>query len=211
MPDEQLTPPNPPTPPTPQEPAPAPEPTDRVGRAMAAELEALRRQLASVPDADELQRLRDRAALADQITADLPAWREQLTAAVDQQRQEGDAALSQVQQDLARARIDQDVAAAFFANGGTEAGWQVLRESFAKDVQRAEDGTLVVNTADGPQPLADALASLSDHPVYAAAFRARYGAGGGSRGNTTARAVPGVDVSRMTTDQRFKAAFGRNR
>ncbi len=215
MPAEELTTPTPPNPPpSPSAPSAASAPTEppasKVDRALVAELDALRRQVAALPDPDEVERLRSRAALADEVEANLPEWRSQLAAAVDQQRQEGENALAKVQQDLSRARLDQQVAAAAFAAGCSEVGWPVLRGALG-EVQPAEDGSLTIATADGPQPLAEALQTLSDHPVYSACFKSRYGSGGGSRGNISSRAVPGMNLSNMSTDQRFKAAFGRNR
>jgi hypothetical protein len=55
------------------------------------------------------------------------------------------------------------------------------------------------------------LAGLRDDPLHGTHFKGQYGSGGGSRSNRDGRAVAGMDVSKMSTEAKFAAAFGRKR
>lgn len=55
------------------------------------------------------------------------------------------------------------------------------------------------------------LTSLRDDPLHGMHFKGQYGSGGGSRSNRDGRAVTGVDISKLSTEAKFSAAFGRKR
>lgn len=85
----------------------------------------------------------------------------------------------------------------------------------------ADDKGLYVADGDG-DPMLDSetgkrldpvkwLQTLRDDPLHGMHFKGQYGSGGGSRSNRDGRAVPGVDVSKMSTEAKFHAAFGRKR
>lgn len=110
------------------------------------------------------------------------------------------------------------------ADGRTDAGsdgvtafdyfWSQFGTRFGSD----EKG-LYVADADG-DPMLDSetgkrldpnkwLSTLRDDPLHGMHFKGQYGSGGGSRSNRDGRAIPGVDIASLSTDAKFKAAFGR--
>lgn len=85
----------------------------------------------------------------------------------------------------------------------------------------ADDKGLYVADGDG-DPMLDSetgkrldpvkwLQGLRDDPLHGMHFKGQYGSGGGSRSNRDGRAIPGVDVSKLSTEAKFQAAFGRKR
>lgn len=85
----------------------------------------------------------------------------------------------------------------------------------------ADDKGLYVADSDG-DPMLDTetgkrldpvkwLADLRDDPLHGMHFKGQYGSGGGGRGNRDGRAVPGVDPTKLSTEAKFAAAFGRKR
>lgn len=85
----------------------------------------------------------------------------------------------------------------------------------------ADDKGLYVADSDG-DPMLDAetgkrldpvkwLQTLRDDPLHGMHFKGQYGSGGGSRGNRDGRAIPGVDPTKLSTEAKFAAAFGRKR
>jgi hypothetical protein len=85
----------------------------------------------------------------------------------------------------------------------------------------ADDKGLYVADSDG-DPMLDGetgkrldpvkwLAGLRDDPLHGMHFKGQYGSGGGSRSNRDGRAIPGVDPTKLSTEAKFAAAFGRKR
>lgn len=112
------------------------------------------------------------------------------------------------------------------ADGRTDAGsdgvtafdyfWSQFGARFGSD-----DKGLYVADSDG-DPMLDSetgkrldpnkwLTTLRDDPLHGMHFKGQYGSGGGSRSNRDGRAIPGVDIGSLSTDAKFKAAFGRGK
>mgnify|MGYP002507815535 CR=1 FL=1 len=133
--------------------------------------------------------------------------------------------LNKERQDKQRQAVKFSARDAFMAaDGRTDAGsdgvtafdyfWSQFGSRFGSD----EKG-LYVADADG-DPMLDSetgkrldpnkwLSQLRDDPLHGMHFKGQYGSGGGSRSNRDGRAIPGVDIGSLSTDAKFKAAFGR--
>lgn len=141
--------------------------------------------------------------------------------------------LQQITEELKRERAERQRQAVRFAardvflaaEGRTDASsidgktafdyfWSQFGERFS-----ADDKGLYVADADG-DPMLDSetgkrldpvkwLQTLRDDPLHGMHFKGQYGSGGGSRGSRDGRALPGVDLSTMSTEAKFHAAFGR--
>lgn len=94
--------------------------------------------------------------------------------------------------------------------------WSQFGGRFGKD-----DKGLYVADGDG-DPMLDSetgkrldpvkwLQTLRDDPLHGMHFKGQYGSGGGSRSNRDGRAIPGVDPTKLSTEAKFAAAFGRKR
>lgn len=178
--------------------------TERLLRAQAAELQALRERVADLPDADTLTQWRASHERLSQLQADLPAWRQQLQEAHQAEQERLQKTVAEQQQALTQAALQQEMQSAFTQAGGNVAFFDAWRELGGKHVTRGEDGSLQING----KPLSEALAGQREDQLLGVFYHPRYGSGGGSRGGIDARVNNAQDMHRMTTDQKFRAAFG---
>lgn len=194
-------------------PTAAPEPpeqsnTEKLLRAQAAELEALRARVADLPDADTLLDWRSKAEQYDALAADLPAWREQLQAAHQQERQTLQQQLQQRDEDLGRERLQAQMQAAFLQAGGNAMHFPSWLELYgSKYVQAGEDGRLVSTENGQNMELSELLNQQRSDTLYGVLFHPRYGAGSGTRGGRDNRVTSTVDLSKMKTGDLFRAGF----
>lgn len=206
--------------PTASPPAPAPqepqEPqqtaTDRLLRAQAAELEALRSRVAALPDPDVLADWRAKAQQFDALQSDLPRWREQLQQELGAERENLRQQVEQQQQALAAKEQQQQLQTQFLRAGGNPlhfAAWQELYGS--KYVKQAEDGSYVSTENGQAVPLAELLDRQRSDALYGVLFHPRFGAGSGARNGKDGRIQSTVDLSKMRTGDLFKTAFTGNR
>jgi hypothetical protein len=204
-PTPQATPPNLPTPPA------APEPThaERLHKALSIEVQALREQLASVPDADTLAQLQAKAERFDQISQQLPQWQQQLGQLHAREVAQLQAQHHAAQQDLAAAKLDAAGAAAFGQAGGRSELWSEFRAMLGGRLSAGPDGAPFL---DG-EPLGQrfqALVEADPHAVLAAFARPRFGSGSGARASRDGRAVSGQSLSISDGKSRlFAAGFGK--
>lgn len=177
--------------------------SERLLKAQAAELAALRERVTNMPDPDEMAVWRASHQQLQALQQDLPAWREQLQQAHAAEQARLQATVAEQQQALAHAALQQEMQAAFLQAGGNAALQPVWQELAGKRVSRSDDGSLQI---DG-QPLADALASHRGDPVLGIAFYPRYGAGAGAHSGRDVRVTNQPDLSKMSTGQLFREAF----
>jgi hypothetical protein len=200
--------------PTPPEPPKEPQQTasDRLLRAQAAELEALRARVQGLPDPDEMLSWRSKAQKFDQLAAELPGWREQLQAAHTQERDQLQQQLQQSTASLERARLEHDLQTEFLRSGGNLATFQTWLELYgSKHIQRAADGAFV-GTENGQQiPISDVLNSQRDDALFGGFFHPRYGAGAGSRSSRDVAVNNTTDLSKVKTRDLFTSAFTRSK
>lgn len=180
-------------------------------RAQAVELAALRRRLAEVPEPDVLVELQEKARRYDGLAQQLPQWRQQVADALETERSHGREQITAQQQEIARIRTQQDAQRTFIEAGGRAEAWPVLSELLLRHVHRAEDGSLIYTANSAPVPLQEAMSSLQDDPVYGAFFAGKLGSGGGSRSASNGRVRPVVDMSKLSTEEKFRLAFGGTR
>lgn len=177
--------------------------SERLLRAQAAELAALRERVADLPDPDTLATWRASHERLSQLQADLPGWRQQLQQAHQAEQQRLQQTVEQQAQALTQAQLQQEMQAAFLQAGGNPLLQPVWQELAGKRVSRSDDGSLQI---DG-QPLADALARHRSDPVLGVAFHPQYGAGAGAHSGRDVRVINQPDLSKMTTGQLFREAF----
>lgn len=177
--------------------------SERLLRAQAAELAALRERVADLPDPDTLTTWRASHERLQALQQDLPQWREQLQQAHQAEQARLQQTVEQQAQALTHAQLQQEVQREFLTAGGNAQLYDVWRELAGKHASRGEDGTLQING----QPLSDALAGHRSDPVLAVAFHPRYGAGGGARSGMDGRVVNQPDLSKMSTSQLFRMGF----
>jgi hypothetical protein len=185
---------------------------DRLLRAQAAELEALRQRVADVPDPDSLLEMRAKAEKFDQLQADLPNWQQQLQTAHQQERQTLEQRVQQQEADLQRTRLSGEMQAAFLQAGGNPqhfAAWQELYGS--KYVKPGEDGALMVSENGQTMPLADVLANQRTDSLYGVLFHPRYGSGSGGRSGHDRRLHTVSDLQNVSTSDLFRQSFGSRR
>lgn len=201
--------------------ATAPEPpeqpqqtaADRLLRAQAAELEALRARVADLPDPDALLEMRAKAEKFDALVADLPGWKEQLQAAHQQEQQALQQRLQEQEGELTRERLQSELQAQFLRAGGNPLHFSAWLELYgSKYVKPGEDGRMVSTENGQTIPLEDVLNNQRTDPLYGVLYHPRYGSGGGSRqGNVDGRVTTVNDLSKMKTSDLFKTAFAGNR
>lgn len=212
MPSEQQQPPaeSPPEA-TPAAPEQQETPEARLLKAQAVELAALRRRLADLPEPDALAEAMEKARRYDDLAQQLPQWRQQVADALQAEREQGRQQLDAQQEEIARIRTGQDAQRTFIEAGGRAEAWPVFAELMLKNVRREDDGSLSYTASGAPVPLQQAMSSLQDDPVYGAFFGGRLGSGGGSRSTSNGRIRPVVDMASMSTEEKFRYAFGGNR
>lgn len=200
--------------PTPPEPPKEPQQTaaDRLLRAQAAELEALRARVQDLPDPDVLADWRAKAQQLDQLAAELPGWRQQLEQAHQSERDQLRDQLRQSAASLERARLEHDLQTEFLRSGGNLATFSTWLELYgSKHVQRTADGAFV-GTENGQQiPISDVLNSQRDDALYGGFFHPRYGAGAGSRSSRDVAVNNTADLSKVKTRDLFTSAFTRSK
>jgi hypothetical protein len=198
----------PPAAPEPQEPQQSA--ADRLLRAQAAELEALRAQVKDLPDPDTLLAWRGKAEQFDALAADLPAWREQLQAAHQQERRQLQQQLQSRDAELQQQQQQHQLQTLFLQAGGNPLHFSAWLELYgSKFVQRTEDGQLVSNENGQIMPIADVLSAQSNDALYGVLFHPRYGAGSGGRMGKDARVTTVPDLNKMKTGEIFREAFAK--
>ena len=178
---------------------------ERLLRAQAAELEALRARVADLPDPDTMASWRASHERLSELQADLPTWREQLQAAHQAERARLESTVQQQQQALADAALRSELQTAFLQGGGNGPHFDAWRELAGKNITRGEDGALLVNG----KPVSDALSEHRQDSIYGVFFHPRYGSGGGAKGGFDGRVSHGQDLHSLSTSEKFTAAFAR--
>ena len=185
---------------------------DRLLRAQAAELEALRSRVADLPDADVLADWRAKAQQFDALQADLPRWREQLQQEIGAERENLRQQVEQQQQALAAKEQQQQLQTQFLRSGGNPLHFAAWQERYgSKYVKQAEDGSYVSTENGQTIPLSELLDRQRSDALYGVLFHPRYGAGSGARNGKDGRIQSTVDLSKMRTGDLFKTAFAGNR
>lgn len=200
-------------PPTGQQEQPRETAADRLLRAQAAELEALRSRVQGLPDVDTLSAWRAKAERYDALAADLPSWKQQLQAAQQQERQELQQQLSQHQSQVAAVSMESDLQREFLQAGGNPLHFSMWRELYgAKYAKRSEDGQIISSENGKPVAIADILSRQRRDPLFGVLFYPAYGSGSGSRpGRSDARVTTAPNIQNMKTGDLFREAFSRNR
>lgn len=136
-----------------------------------------------------------------------------------------DVALQELQQQRHRYALEKHFIA---AEGRTEAGddgvsafdmfWDRLGGRFKLD---AESGAMGVVDANGDWVLdnetgrrlavSDFIDQQKEHPLYSFLFKAKYGSGSGMGQGADVRGVKGDDFGKLSTNEKFAAAFGTTR
>jgi hypothetical protein len=197
-------------PPAAPEPQPQQSAADRLLRAQAAELEALRAQIKDLPDPDQLLAWRGKAEQFDALAADLPNWKEQLQAAHQQERQQLQSQLQSRDAELQQQQQQHQLQTQFLQAGGNPLHFSAWLELYgSKFVQRTEDGQLVSNENGQIMPIADVLASQRSDALYGVLFHPRYGTGSGGRMGKDARVATIPDLNKMKTGEIFRQAFAK--
>lgn len=167
---------------------------------------------------------RERQALAEQLKQreqdqqrKFEAERQQIIAELNKEKQlrQQDAIRVQAKDLFLSADGRTDAAA-----DGTTA-FDYFWSQFASRFSRDEYGGIYVIDQDG-DPVIDKesgkriepvkwLEQLKDDPLHGTHFRSQYGSGGGSRSNRDGRVHAGVDISKLSTEEKFRMAFGRKR
>lgn len=181
--------------------------SERLLKAQAAELAALRERVADLPDVDTIAAWRASHERLSQLQADLPGWRAQLQQAHQAERQQLQQTVAEQQQALAQAQLRSDLQAAFLQAGGSAQHFPAWMELAGKHVTRGEDGALVSGDNGGPVPLADALARQRDDSLYGVFFHPRYGSGAGARSGVDGRVTTTRNLQGMSTGALFREAF----
>ena len=198
----------------------APEPSEqpqqsnaeKLLRAQAAELEALRARVADLPDQDTLLQWRSKAEKFDSLQADLPAWREQLQAAHQQERQQLQQQLQQRDADLDRQRQQTAMQTAFLQAGGNPLHFGAWMELYgSKYVQQADNGQLVSTENGQTIELSELLNRQRSDALYGVLFHPRYGSGSGARAGSSVSVTTVADLSKMKTSDLFRAGFTKQR
>ena len=168
-------------------PTPAPTPPDDSGasslmRAQAAELQALRRQLASMPDPEALEAIRSKAARFDQLEQSLPEWQQQVQQAFSAEQQQAAAAIAHERQQLNETRLRSEVTAAYLRHGGLPQWADSFFDLIGRRAQLDDAGKVVTDLLQGesPVPFEQALQALEAHPQtqhLMALFAPRFGSG----------------------------------
>jgi hypothetical protein len=199
--------------PPPQEPQePQQTAADRLLRAQAAELEALRARVQDLPDPDLLADWRAKAQQFDALQADLPRWREQLQQEIGAERENLRQQVEHQQQALAAKEQQQQLQTQFLQSGGNPLHYHAWLELYgSKYVKQAEDGSYVSTENGQAVPLAELLDRQRSDALYGVLFHPRFGAGSGARNGKDGRIQSTVDLSKMRTGDLFKTAFAGNR
>jgi hypothetical protein len=201
-----------PPPTDPQQEPPRATAADRLLRAQAAELEALRSQMANLPDPDTLVQWRSKAEQFDSLAAELPAWREQLQSAHQQERQQLQQQIQQHEAHVAATTLDSELQREFMAAGGNPVHFSMWRELYgSKYAQRAEDGSMVSVENGQPMPLADVLKAQRRDPLYGVLYHPEYGSGSGARSTRDIRVQSTADIQKMSKTELFRSSFGSRR
>jgi hypothetical protein len=201
----------PPAPP-PQEPPQEPQQTasDRLLRAQAAELEALRSRVADLPDPDVLADWRAKAQQFEALQADLPRWREQLQQEIGAERDTLRQQVEQQQQALTAQQQQQELQTQFLRAGGNPlhfAAWQELYGS--KYVKQADDGSFVSTENGQTIPLGELLDRQRSDALFGVLFHPRYGAGAGANKMRDSRLTTAPNLNNLKTGQLFAEAFAK--
>lgn len=204
----------PPESPPPAEPQDQPRETaaDRLLRAQAAELEALRSRVQDLPDPDTLTEWRAKAQRFDELNAELPTWREQLQAAHQQEREQLQQQVSQHQAQVAAASLENELQREFLQAGGNPVHFSMWRELYgSKYAQRGEDGRIVCTENGQSMAIADVLNQQRRDPLFGVLFHPAYGTGSGARSGRDGRVVSTAGLQNMKTGDLFREAFSRKR
>lgn len=188
-----------PAPEDPQQPQEEPSATSRLLKAQAAELAALRRRVADLPDPDELGQIREKAQRFDALSQRLPELQQRIAGAFQQQE-------AQVQQE----RLGRALQEAFTAAGGLPVWAGAFAELVSKTASFDANGNVVMAGPDGiAVPIAQALDHLRGDQMWSHTFRPSMGSGSGMAHPTRdVRTVHGPDLQRLNTRQKFDLAFG---
>jgi hypothetical protein len=201
----------PPTPPEKPDDQPQQSAADRLLRAQAAELEALRAQVQNLPDADTLSSWRSKAERFDALAADLPQWREQLSAAHQQEREALRQQLEQRDSDLSRQQLQSQIQTAFLQAGGNPLHFGAWMELYgSKFVKPGENGLVSVENGQTVD-LPELLNRQRNDALYGVLFHPQYGGGSGARSGRDVRVVNTADLSGKSTSQLFRENFGSRR
>lgn len=211
------TPPDPPaSPAAPTTPEPAAEPAGRqeshaekLFRALSVEADALRRQLESVPDADSLAELKEKAARFDQLAGELPTWRERLQSSFQAEQQALRQQVEQQQKALTAKERETAAMAAFLSADGKGKHWNEFYRLIGDHLQPGEDGELLCTVTGESQPLEKALKALANDAgsIWPSFFRPAFGSGSGSRSIPGGRAMSGPNLHSLSTSDKFRVGF----
>lgn len=193
-----------------QQAAPEASHAERLYRAQSVELETLRRRLEDVPDPDTLATLRDKAQRFDELSSQLPQWKEQLAATFQAEQAALRQRAQEQEQQLEAARFETTASGEFARAGGRAEVWGEFRAMVGDRLQRGEDGAVLL---DG-QPFGQRFAELVGDPygITASFARPAYGSGSGGRSARDGRAIPARGMSlRDGKAELFKAGFGATR
>lgn len=185
--------------------------SERLLRAQAAELQALRDRVADLPDVDTLSEWRASHEQLTQLRGELPAWREQLQAAHHAEQAKLQGQVQQQQQALQDAQMRSDLQAAFISGGGNIAHFPAWLELYgSKYVKRGENGAILATDNGQDSPLSDALMAQRSDSLYGVFFHPRYGSGGGATGSgRDVRVINAPNLQNVKTGELFRRAFGR--
>lgn len=202
---------SPPKPPEQPDDQPQQSAAEKLLRAQAAELEALRSRVQDLPDPDTLASWRSKAERFDSLAAELPQWRQQLASAHQQERDQLRQQLEQRDADLSREREHSQMQAAFLQAGGNPTHFPAWLELYGSKHVRPGDNGLVSTENGETVALSELLNRQRSDALYGVLFHPRYGAGSGARGGRDTRVNHIADPNKTPTSQLFHQAFGSRR
>jgi hypothetical protein len=178
-------------------------------RALSVEADALRRQLESVPDADSLAELKEKAARFDQLAGELPTWRERLQSSFQAEQQALRQQVEQQQQELSAKQKETAAMKTFLASGGHGEHWNEFHRLIRDHLQPGEDGELLCTVTGESQPLEKALKALANDAgsIWPSFFRPAFGSGSGGRSVVGGRSAAGPNLQGMSKADKFRAGF----
>jgi hypothetical protein len=183
---------------------------EKLYRAQSVELEALRRQLESLPDADSLATFRAKAEQFDQLAGELPKWRESLAATFQGEQAALRQQLEAQQQQLSAKARETAALQSFIAAGGEPKHFAAFHQLIADHLQPGEDGQLLCNATGESQPLEKALKALSEDAgsIWPSFFRPAFGTGSGARPTVPQRPPMGNNFRNLSKEDKFRVGFG---
>lgn len=174
---------------------------------------------------EEYQRLQEEAAIAERERLAAEERTALLEDKYGSQTAEANKRAAQAMQELQEYRKRYALEKVFFAAGGrtdAEGGisfFDLLADRLGSHFRLESSGTVVVVDGNGDPVLAsdtgkrvspeEYLGTFKEHPIFGTFFKGQRGSGAGlGLGGTDARGMTTKDLSTLSTDELFEAAFG---